>query len=163
MNNAGSLLALLLLAPIAMYKRFKDKGFANPKSYLIQVILCYSLMVTFFFYPSVVLFIIVLVLYVYLAIQSDGLEDTPPNEHDDWQAKAVSTYQKIKEDFPQYGHHIDESLALDDFARYKLEKSYAEQEISVLKEKLSTGTKGIKKGSYGVLLLHLHELGELNK
>ena len=71
-------------------------------------------------------------------------------------------YEVLKNSFPQYAKQIDQSLALDEFARYKLEKSYSEQELSVLQQKLTAGPEGIKKGAYGVLVWRLNELGELN-
>ena len=161
MNSGAYLLVFLALAPIAMSIRVKEKKQVNLKIYLGLVILVYVLIVTLFFYQSLFLFIPLIAFYTYLAIQSDGLQGSPQNKHDNWSAKSVATYEKLKQKYPQYSIYIDESLALDEFARYKLEYSYSKQEISVLQQKFSAGPTDIKKGAYGVLVWYLDSLGKL--
>ena len=78
-----------------------------------------------------------------------------------WQAKDKSTYENLKSTFPKYSKDIDQSLDLDDYARYKLEDSYAKLSLEQLKEKLSQGAEAIRKGAFGVVLMRLNELGEL--
>ena len=73
----------------------------------------------------------------------------------------AQVYEKLKSQYPQYIEAINDSLALDDFARYKLEKSYSEQELPVLQKKFSSGQERIRKGAYGVLIWRLDDLGEM--
>ena len=89
------------------------------------------------------------------------IEFSPVETYVTGTASSPEAYEELKESFPQYTEQIEESLALDDFARYKLEKSYSEQDLSVLQQKLAAGPTGIKKGAYGVLVWRLNHLGEL--
>lgn len=79
----------------------------------------------------------------------------------DWQAKDKAHYEALQKSYPNYSQQIDDSLKLDDFARFKLEDSYQKLSLEELKDKFQRGAEAIRKGAYGVVLLYLHERGEL--